>query len=99
MVEHIIIDGPSTYRTLETLQGKSKHNSVLVNEHDHGIYDALNKGLGLATGEVVGFLHSDDAFTDEQVLADVAKALVNPDIDAVYGDLDHVSNRNSGHVI
>jgi len=89
-IEWIVIDGGSSDGTLEKLKGSQRQPDILISEPDKGIYDALNKGLGLATGEVVGFLHSDDFYPSGDVLAAVAKAFEMTDVDAVYGDLDYV---------
>jgi glycosyltransferase involved in cell wall biosynthesis len=72
--------------------------AALVSEPDQGIYDALNKGMALATGDVVGLLHSDDFFAHNDVLRDVADAFRDPSIDAAYGDLDFVSQAD-GRVV
>jgi len=93
------LDGSSTDGTLELLHSRLDRRAVLVSEPDKGIYDALNKGLARATGEVIGLLHSDDIFADDQVLTDVAKAFNKPAIDAVYGDLQYVSKANTNNVI
>lgn len=98
-IQHIVIDGGSKDGTLEILRSRLGSNAVLVSEPDDGIYDALNKGLNIATGEVIGFLHSDDLFSDSEVLADVVKAFCGPNIDAVYGDLQYVSKVNKDKVI
>jgi glycosyltransferase involved in cell wall biosynthesis len=98
-VEHIVIDGASTDGTLELLESRRGEIAVLVSENDSGIYDALNKGLALATGDVIGLMHSDDIYTDNGVLADVAAAFADPAIDAVYGDLDYVSREDTGRII
>lgn len=98
-VELIVIDGGSTDGTLEVLQGYSDKISVLVSEPDQGIYDALNKGLRLATAEVVGFLHSDDVFADADSLARIASGFLSEDIDAVYGDLVYVRRDNPQQVV
>ena len=98
-IEHVVIDGASSDGTLELLHSRLDRHAVLVSEPDKGIYDALNKGLARATGEVIGLLHSDDIFADNQVLADVAKAFHEPAIDAVYGDLQYVSKANTNNVI
>jgi glycosyltransferase len=89
-VELIVIDGGSTDGTLDVLRTYGNRLAVLVSEPDRGIYDALNKGIARATGEVVGFLHSDDLFADERVLERVASAFAEPDVGAVYGDLLYV---------
>jgi len=98
-IELIVIDGGSTDGTLEVLQAYAGRFSVLVSEPDGGIYDALNKGIRLATGEAVGFLHSDDIYADEHVLARVVRELSDPDVGAVYGDLDYVRGKDIDRVI
>lgn len=93
-VQHIVIDGGSTDGSLELLQARQDATgqpAVLVSEPDQGIYDALNKGLERATGDVVGFLHSDDWLSHPGVLARIAAAFADPRVEAVYGDLDYVS--------
>lgn len=98
-VEHIVIDGASTDGTLQCLQARRIDMAVLVSEPDGGIYDALNKGLARATGDVVGLMHSDDFFADDQVLQDVATAFADPAVDAVYGDLDYVARDDPARII
>ena len=98
-VELIVIDGGSTDGTKEILQAYGDRVAVLVSEPDDGIYDALNKGLKLATGEVVGFLHSDDVFADVDALKRVASGFSSADVDAVYGDLVYVRRDNLQQVV
>lgn len=98
-VELIVIDGASTDGTLQVLRGYADTLAALVSEPDRGIYDALNKGLRVATGEVVGFLHSDDLFADKHVLARIAGAFSDPGVDAVYGDLVYVRKDASDQVV
>jgi glycosyltransferase len=98
-VEHIVIDGASTDGTADLLASHRGHLSRLVSEPDRGIYDALNKGLELATGDVVGLMHSDDFFADNAVLTKVARAFADPAIDGVYGDLDYVAKAAPERVI
>ncbi|MCZ2134038.1 MAG: glycosyltransferase [Burkholderiales bacterium] len=98
-VERIVIDGGSTDGTVAAVQGFGEAVAVLVSEPDRGIYDALNKGVALATGEVVGFLHADDMFNDDEALARVAAALADPNVAAVYGDLVYVSRGERSHVV
>jgi glycosyltransferase len=98
-VEHVVIDGASTDGTLELLQTRRNEFAVLISEPDKGIYDALNKGIARAAGDVVGLMHSDDLYADENVLADVAAAFADPQIDAVYGDLDYVAQGDTSKVI
>lgn len=98
-VEHIVVDGASTDETLALVRNHPNPNIRLVSEPDKGIYDALNKGIRLATGEVVGFMHSDDLFADAPVLQRVAAAFADPQIDAVYGDLQYVRKDNHDEVV
>ena len=98
-VEHIVVDGASTDGTVQVLQSCMNDRVVLVSEPDNGIYDALNKGMARATGDVVGFMHSDDFFADDHVLARVAAAFSDPEVDAVYGDLDYVAKEDTSHII
>jgi glycosyltransferase len=98
-VELIVIDGGSTDGTIELLNDYKEGLSVFISEPDDGIYDALNKGIKHATGDVVGFLHADDLFADNAVLAKVAEAFAEPSTDAVYGDLVYVSKSEPDRVI
>lgn len=99
-IEHIIIDGGSTDGTLAILEAAAaRPQTTLISEPDSGIYDALNKGLVRATGEVIGILHSDDLFADAAVLADVAQAFQQTPTDAVYGDLDYIANDGTARII
>lgn len=98
-VEHIVIDGASTDGTREVLESNREGIAVLVSESDKGIYDALNKGLNLATGGVVGLMHSDDFYANDQVLEKVAQAFVDPAVGGVYGDLDYVAKDAPDRVI
>lgn len=88
-VEHIVVDGASMDGTTALVRAHGAHVAAFVCEPDLGIYDAMNKGLGLATGDIVGFLNADDVYQDENVLADVAAAFA-AGADVVYGDLVYV---------
>ncbi len=89
---HIIIDGASSDTTLDIVRTISP-NALIVSEPDHGIYDAMNKGLKLATGEVIGILNSDDFYPAPDTLAKVAAVFANPEIEACYGDLLYVTEK------
>ena len=93
-IEYIVIDGASKDGTLDLLEQNLDIIAVLRSEPDKGIYDALNKGIAIATGEIVGLLHSDDVFASENVLAEVVKLFENTSCDAVYGDLEYVRRDN-----
>lgn len=98
-VEHVVIDGALPDRTLDVIRSDANENMVIVSEPDEGIYDALNKGFERTTGDVVGLVHADDILADEKVLDRVARAFSDPEIDAVYGDLDYVDKENPARVI
>lgn len=97
--EHVVIDGASRDGTLARLQAHAGQLGVLVSEPDRGIYDALNKGIQRASGDVVGFLHADDLYAGPEVLARVAAAFADPSVGAVYGDLQYVRRDDVGHVV
>ena len=98
--EHIIIDGGSTDGTYQLILKNKFNRTIIVTEPDNGIYDALNKGLGLCTGDVVGFLHSDDFYNGGEVLKKVSMVFhKNPDTSSVYGDLDYVSSGNVNKLV
>lgn len=98
-VELIVIDGGSTDGTLQVLQRYADRLAKLVSEPDRGIYDALNKGIAQASGEIVGFLHSDDLFADSAVLSRIGTAFADPRVDAVYGDLLYVNKDDPRRVV
>lgn len=98
-IEYIVVNGDSNDGTSELLESKREQIDTYLNESDKGIYDALNKGLALATGDVIGFLHADDLFAGPQVLDMVAKAFADERVDAVYGDLVYVRKTEPGKVI
>jgi glycosyltransferase len=88
-VEHIIVDGRSSDDTLEIVKGFS-HVARIHSEKDKGIYDAMNKGIGIAAGDIIGILNSDDVYTDNFVLSDIAAAFEDPAVMTVYADLQYV---------
>jgi len=100
--EHLIIDGASTDGTLEIISrltaSNPSHLMSLVSEKDKGIYDAMNKGIGLATGEVVGILNADDFYASPLVLEKVARVFEDPTVMSCYGDLEYVRERETGIV-
>ena len=90
-IEHVIVDGGSTDGTKDLIAAYAgKHKNVRwISEPDDGIYNALNKGIALATGDVIGFLHSDDVFASPDVIAQIAEAMEQHKVDVVYGDLQY----------
>ncbi|MBB6235474.1 glycosyltransferase [Pedobacter sp. AK013] len=90
-IEYIVIDGGSTDRTLSIIQENRSAIDYFVSEKDNGLYDAINKGIERATGEVIGILNADDLFAHPDVLASVAKTFIDrPEINGVYGDLNYI---------
>lgn len=93
-IEHIIVDGASKDNTLDLVKKYGKRVSLIISEPDKGIYDAMNKGIKAATGDVIGILNSDDFFTSDDVISAIVFAFENNDIDAVYGDVHYVNPEN-----
>lgn len=89
-LEFIIIDGGSTDSTCDIINKYSDKVDVFLSEKDNGIYDAMNKGVQLASGDIIGILNSDDVFASEDVLFKVSNAFSAKGIDALYGDLVYV---------
>jgi len=98
-IEFIVIDGFSTDGTSEIIEQFRDQIDVLVSEPDEGIYDALNKGIMYANGDVVGFLHADDIFASTDVLSRIAESFADVSIDAVFGDLVYVDKSDPNKVI
>jgi glycosyltransferase involved in cell wall biosynthesis len=86
LIEHVIVDGASTDGTLEVLSSNCATKATIYSEPDKGIYDALNKGLSKISGDVVGFVHSDDMLANNGVIAAVVEIFDREDVDVVYGD-------------
>ena len=89
-IEHIIIDGASKDNTVKIIEETPNRVTKIVSEPDKGIYDAMNKGIRMATGDVIGILNSDDFFTSDDVIETVVDTFNNNDIDALYGDVHFV---------
>ncbi|MGH1579312.1 glycosyltransferase family 2 protein [Planktotalea sp.] len=98
-IDHVIQDGGSTDETLNVISALNEPRIALQSAADGGIYDAINKGMARATGDVVGLMHSDDIFADATILEQVAKAFEDPTIACVYGDLQYVSADDTTRVI
>lgn len=95
-IDYWIIDGKSTDNTIDIVKSyEQQFNGRLhwISEPDNGIYDAMNKGIDLCSGDLVGFLNSDDRFSSEIVIEKMTHAFTN-DVDAVYGDIHFVSNKD-----
>ena len=93
-VELVMIDGESSDKTVEVAKPYLTENDILISEKDKGIYDALNKGIENSTGEIIGFLHSDDIFSTKSVLSMIASVFKENDVDLVYGDASFFKGEN-----
>ncbi len=97
-IEYILIDGGSTDETLSIIKSYGNKISTLISEKDNGLYDALNKGISLATGDVIGILHSDDFYTNNHVIQHIVSSFSNSPVDAVYADLYYVDKMNTNQI-
>jgi glycosyltransferase len=98
-VEHVIQDGGSRDGTLELVRKVADTSAVIVSEKDDGIYDAINRGISRATGDVIGLMHSDDFYASNAVLAKIADAFADRSVQGVYGDLQYVAADNPARVV
>lgn len=90
IVEHLVIDGASTDKTVEFARSSIRVGGKIVSEPDRGIYDAMNKGLKLACGDVVGFLNADDCYDNDRVLSDVSQVMTDQTVDCCFADVVYV---------
>ncbi len=98
-IEYIVIDGKSTDGTVEIIEKYGSLIDTFISEPDGGLYDAINKGIYLATGDVIGLLHSDDVFANDHVVSDIVKIFESRQVDSVYGDLDYVERSNMNNIV
>jgi len=97
-IEYIIVDGLSTDSTIKLIKEHSTRVSTFIIEKDKGIYDALNKGLAVATGDIVGFLHSDDLFASKNSVSNLVSAF-EMNSDAIYADLEYVQKSDTNKIV
>lgn len=98
-IQHIIVDGNSSDGTISIIERYSPYISQWISEKDNGMYDAINKGMKMATGDVIGLLNSDDVLASSTVLSAVAKCFEETDADSLYGDLEYVNQYNPEQVL
>lgn len=98
-IEHIVIDGASRDGTMSVVDRFRSGLAHVASEPDRGLYDAMNKGLSAATGEVVGFLNSDDFYRNERVLERVAQTFAAQGIEAVFGDAEFIDPDDNDKVV
>lgn len=98
-IEYIVVDGNSTDQTMDIIEQHKKHIDIIISEGDKGLYDAINKGISLASGEIVGLLNSDDMLADPTIIAEVAMLFKkNEGLQGVYGDLNYI-HPDSGKIV
>lgn len=97
-IEYIIVDGLSNDNTLSIVDEYKGKIAKVVSEKDHGLYDALNKGIKLASGDIIGLIHSDDFYTNSDVIGDVVKTITEQNADAVYADLYYVDKDDTSRI-
>jgi len=98
-IEYIIIDGASTDGTVEIIKSYGNKIDKFISEKDNGIYDAMNKGIKLATGDIVGMLNSDDFYASSDMIKKMVKEFKEKKVDSVYGDLVYVNAENTDKIV
>ena len=97
--EYIVVDGDSTDNTVQVVRSFKGRVNRIISEKDHGIYDAMNKGVLNATGDVIGFLNSDDFYINNKVISLIADQFQNKKVDAVFGDVVYVKPENLDKIV
>ncbi len=98
-IEHIIVDGKSSDGTIGIIKKYEQGISSWISETDGGMYDAINKGMAMATGDVIGILNSDDVLDNDHVVVDIVKHFLEQKTDAIYGDLEYVAQHDVNKVL
>ncbi|MBC5773483.1 glycosyltransferase [Pontibacter sp. KCTC 32443] len=98
-IEYIVVDGMSNDGTVEIIRRYGNKITKFVSEKDSGLYDAINKGICLATGDVIGFLHSDDIFYSPESIAQIVEAFKANNTDSIYGDLLYVKKSDTNRIV
>ncbi len=98
-IEYIVVDGASTDGTIEIIKSYEDKITKFLSEPDRGLYDAMNKGIKLATGDIVGILNSDDFYIDEFVIEKVIKVFEEKEVDSLFADLVYVKPDNLEKVV
>lgn len=97
-IEYIVIDGNSTDGTMDIIREYENHIDTIHSQADDGIYDGLNRGIAMATGDIIGFLHADDLYEHPEVIEKIVAVFNDEQVDAVYGDLVYVHKEDIGKI-
>ncbi len=97
-IEHIIIDGKSKDDTLSIVKKYESHLAKWISETDRGMYDAINKGMEMATGDIIGILNSDDMLASDDVIETIVQAFQEKKVDSIYGDLEYVDPQDTNKI-
>ena len=97
-IEYIIVDGQSTDHTLSIIDAYKTNIAKVISEKDSGLYDALNKGIAMATGDIIGILHSDDFYSDKFVIEKIVNTISINKADAAYADLYYVDKQDTNKI-
>lgn len=97
-IEYIIVDGKSTDNTLSIIKKHESRIAVWISETDRGMYDAINKGMAMATGDIIGILNSDDMLDGDDVIEAIVKTFVEKNVDSIYGDLEYVDPEDTNKI-
>jgi glycosyltransferase len=98
-IEYILVDGQSSDNTLKVIDKYKKNISVILSESDKGMYDAINKGIRLSTGDIIGILNADDFYIDNSVISEVVQQMQQKKVDSLYSDLYYVAAENTNKVV
>jgi glycosyltransferase involved in cell wall biosynthesis len=98
-IEYIVIDGASTDGTLEIIKGYGDRITKFISEKDKGIYDAMNKGLNLATGDIIGILNSDDFYINKHVIEQIVQEFKEKNVESIYADLVYIHSKNPDKIV
>lgn len=98
-IEHVIVDGASTDCTVEVVSALATQNVRMISERDSGVYDAFNKGLKLATGDIIGFLNAGDVYSSTTIVSLIAREFLRPSVNSVFGDVVVVDQLDINRVL
>ena len=98
-IEHVFVDGLSSDNTVEIIKLNSQTKNVVVSEEDNGLYDAINKGISIASGDVIGLLHSDDLLASSKTILDLITEMKRKKVDGIYGDLEYVDKQDTNKIV